>query len=209
MRTEDSRGDTTNLPIGCQVWPLRSMLGDFPSFARMVAEIGVTRLELCSPIGFGHEFASLADAKSVKKILDDHGMKAESSHFSMGELRNSHEKSIDWAKEIGITQMITATLGQTGRQPDAGPGAKGGGRIQPDRGRVGEGQPPAGPAQRGFRARDGRWQTGLRPPDRPARSGAGQVPVPDVGDHRRPRRRRVFPRSIPAASTRCTCRTWT
>jgi sugar phosphate isomerase/epimerase len=29
----------------------------------------------------------------------------------MGELRKTQEKSIAWAKEIGITQMITATLG--------------------------------------------------------------------------------------------------
>jgi len=117
MTTEASTGETTNLPIGCQIWPLRSLLRDFPSFVRMVAGIGVTRLELCSPIGFGHEFAALADAKEVRKILDDHGMKAESSHFSMGELRNSHEKSIEWAKEIGITQMITATLGERGDSP--------------------------------------------------------------------------------------------
>jgi sugar phosphate isomerase/epimerase len=119
MSTEDSANasQASNLPIGCQVWPLRSMLEDFPSFARMVAEIGVTRLELCSPIGFGHEFASLADAKAVRKILGDHGMKAESCHFSMGELRNSHEQSIAWAQEIGITQMITATLGAKGDSP--------------------------------------------------------------------------------------------
>jgi sugar phosphate isomerase/epimerase len=117
MKTEDSAGEMSNLPIGCQVWPLRSMLTDFPSFARIVAEIGVTRLELCSPIGFGHEFASLADGKEVRKILADHGMQAESSHFSMGELRNSHEKSIEWAKEVGITQMITATLGEQGASP--------------------------------------------------------------------------------------------
>jgi sugar phosphate isomerase/epimerase len=107
-------GRTSNppLPIGCQVWPMRSVLNDFPSFVAMVAAIGVTRLELCSPIGFGHEFASLADGKEVRKILGDHGLKAESSHFSMGELRNSHEKSIAWAKEVGITQMITATLAE-------------------------------------------------------------------------------------------------
>ena len=100
------------LPIGCQVWPLRSMLEDFPSFARKVAEIGVTRLELCSPIGFGPEFSALADAKFVRRVLEDHGMRAESSHFSLGELRNSHQQSIAWAKEIGVTQMITATLGE-------------------------------------------------------------------------------------------------
>ena len=72
----------------------------------------MTRLELCSPIGYGGDFASLANGKEVKKILADHGMKAESSHFSMPELRKSQAKSIDWAKEVGITQMITASLGE-------------------------------------------------------------------------------------------------
>jgi len=101
-----------DMPIGVQVWPLRSMLDDFPAFVTKLAAIGVTRLELCSPIGYGREFASLADGKEVKKVLADHGMKSESSHFSMGELRNSHEKSIAWAHDVGITQMITATLGE-------------------------------------------------------------------------------------------------
>src|SRR5262249_12001793 len=78
---------------------------------KMMAEIGVTRLELCSPIGYGEEFASLANAGEVKKILADHGMKAESSHFTMGELRNSQQKSIEWAREVGSRQMITASLG--------------------------------------------------------------------------------------------------
>jgi sugar phosphate isomerase/epimerase len=99
------------LPIGSQVWPLRSMLNDFPAFAQMIAGIGVTRLELCSPIGYGAEFSSLASGKEVWRIMADHGLKSESSHFTMGELRHSQEKSIEWAKEIGITQMITASLG--------------------------------------------------------------------------------------------------
>jgi sugar phosphate isomerase/epimerase len=99
------------LPIGCQVWPERAMLKDFPAFAKMMASIGVTRLELCSPIGYGAEFSSLANGKEVKKILEDNGLKSESSHFSMEELRKSQEKSIAWAKEVGITQMLTASLG--------------------------------------------------------------------------------------------------
>ena len=106
------RANPLGLPIGCQVYPVRSMLKDFPAFAKTMAEIGVTRLELCSPIGYGRDFTSLANASEVKKILADHGMKAESSHFSMPELRNSQEKSIEWAKEVGITQMITASLGE-------------------------------------------------------------------------------------------------
>jgi sugar phosphate isomerase/epimerase len=106
-------------PIGSQVWPMRSMLKDFPGFVKMIAGIGVKRLELCSPIGYGPEFASLADGREVRKILSDHGLKSESSHFSMSELRHSHEKSIAWAKEVGIKQMITATLsdGNGGSHP--------------------------------------------------------------------------------------------
>jgi sugar phosphate isomerase/epimerase len=106
------RANPLGLPIGTQVYPLRSMLKDFPAFAKTMAEIGVTRLELCSPIGYGRDFSSLASGNEVSKILADHGMKAESSHFSMGELRKSQEKSIEWAKEVGITQMITASLGE-------------------------------------------------------------------------------------------------
>jgi sugar phosphate isomerase/epimerase len=99
------------LPIGVQVWPLRSMLRDFPAFVKMIGGIGANRLELCSPLGYGADFASLANPKEVRQVLADHGLKAESSHFTMGELRKSQEKSIAWAKEIGITQMIVPTLG--------------------------------------------------------------------------------------------------
>lgn len=99
------------LPIGSQVWPTRAMLKDFPAYVKRMSDIGVTRLELCSPIGYGSEFASLADPKEVRKIMGDHGIRSESSHFTMNELRHSQEKSIAWAKEIGIRQMITASLG--------------------------------------------------------------------------------------------------
>jgi sugar phosphate isomerase/epimerase len=107
----EARATPLGLPIGSQVYPLRSMLKDFPAFVKTVAEIGVTRLELCSPIGYGPDFVSLANPSEIRQIMADHGVKAESSHFTMAELRNSQQKSIDWAKEVGITQMITATLG--------------------------------------------------------------------------------------------------
>src|SRR5262249_49844238 len=63
------------LPIGSQTWPLRLMLGDFPGFVQKMATLGVSRLELCSPLGYGPEFASLADPHLVRQILADHGMK--------------------------------------------------------------------------------------------------------------------------------------
>src|SRR2546429_8176467 len=95
----EASGNPLGLPVGSQVWPTRSMLKDFPAYVKMMADIGVTRLELCSPIGYGPEFASLSDAREVKKILGDHGMKSESSHFTMGELRTKQQQSIEWAKE--------------------------------------------------------------------------------------------------------------
>src|SRR5262245_52710621 len=98
-------------PIGSQVYPHRTLLKDFPGYVKTMADMGVQRLELCSPIGYGGDFTVLTDAREVKKILADHGMKAESGHFSMKELREKQPESIDWAKEVGITQMITATLG--------------------------------------------------------------------------------------------------
>lgn len=108
----EARANPLGLPIGSQTWPHRAQLKeDFPGLLKTLSAIGVTRLELCSPIGYGAEFAPLADGKQVKKILDDHGMKAESAHFSMRELREKQQESIAWAKDVGITQMMTASLG--------------------------------------------------------------------------------------------------
>lgn len=110
-RIAETAATPLGLPIGSQTWPTRSMLKDFPAYVKKMAAIGVTRLELCSPIGYGGDFASLANGKEVARILADHGMKSESCHYSMDELRRSQQKSIAWSKEVGITQMITATLG--------------------------------------------------------------------------------------------------
>lgn len=100
------------LPIGSQTYPHRTMIrdGDFPGLLKTLAGIGVEEIELCSALGYT-EFAGLSDGRQVKKILSDHGMKCVSAHFSMRELREKQDASIAWAKDIGITQMITATLG--------------------------------------------------------------------------------------------------
>ena len=100
------------LPIGSQTYPHRAFIkdGNFAGLAAALEGIGVKTLELCSPLGYT-EFASLGDARMVKEILGDHGLTCASAHFSMKELREKQAASIDWAKEVGITQMITATLG--------------------------------------------------------------------------------------------------
>ncbi len=109
--TGELAANPLGFPIGSQIWPHRAKLKDFPAFVASIAALGVTRLELCSPIGYGEEFASLTDAREVRRILADHNLKAESSHFGLSELRQHQERSIAWAKEIGIHQMLTASLG--------------------------------------------------------------------------------------------------
>ena len=100
------------LPIGSQTYPHRQMIkdGDFAGLARMLAAMGVQTVEMCSPFGYS-DFASLADGTQVRKILADHGLTCESGHFSMRELREKQPQCIAWAKDVGITQMITASLG--------------------------------------------------------------------------------------------------
>src|ERR1700741_1559255 len=107
----DLRANPLGLPIGSQTYPHRAMLKqDFPGLMKQLADLGVQRIELCSPLGYA-EFAGLAKGAEVRKILDEHGLKCESAHFSMKELRQTQEASIAWAKEVGVTQMLTATLG--------------------------------------------------------------------------------------------------
>jgi hypothetical protein len=106
------RANPLGLPIGSQTYPHRALIkdGNFAGLAATLAGLGIKTLELCSPLGYT-EFASLSDARMVKEILGDHGLTCESAHFSMKELRERQAASIEWAKEVGITQMITATLG--------------------------------------------------------------------------------------------------
>jgi len=98
------------LPIGSQTWPHRQRIkdGDFAGLCRDMAALGIGSIELCSP-GYA-EFASLADAKRTRKIIEDHGLTCPSTHVTLDELRNGRQQVIEWAHGIGMTQMGTATL---------------------------------------------------------------------------------------------------
>jgi sugar phosphate isomerase/epimerase len=105
------RANPLGLPIGTQTYPHRALLKqDFPGLMKQLADLGIQRIELCSPFGYG-EFAGLANGVAVRKIVTDHGLICESAHFGMKELRQTQAASIAWAKDVGITQMLTATLG--------------------------------------------------------------------------------------------------
>src|SRR6516162_819814 len=102
------------MPIGCQTWPVRQMIAkDFPGTIKQLAEAGFQTIELCSPIGYADSgFAGLAkySGNELKKIMNDAGLTCISSHFGIEELRKDQERSIAWAKDVGLTQMLVPSL---------------------------------------------------------------------------------------------------
>jgi sugar phosphate isomerase/epimerase len=98
------------LPIGSQTYPHRQRIrdGDFAGLCKDLKDLGVGSIELCSP-GYD-EFTGLKNGKQTRKIIEDHGLKCPSAHFDLSELRNKQQEMIAWAKDIGMTQMGTATL---------------------------------------------------------------------------------------------------
>jgi len=103
------------LPIGCQTWPVReSIAKDFPGTLKQLASAGFQSIELCSPAGYSDNgFGGLAKYKGseLKKIIGDAGLTCVSSHFGMDELRKDQADRIAWAKDLGLTQMLVASLG--------------------------------------------------------------------------------------------------
>jgi sugar phosphate isomerase/epimerase len=110
----DLRGNPLGMPIGCQTWPVRKMIAkDFPGTLKVLAAAGFQTIELCSPVGYADSgFAGLAKYKGpeLRRILGDAGLKCESSHFGIEELRKDLAASIAWASDTGLTQMMVPSL---------------------------------------------------------------------------------------------------
>jgi len=108
------RANPLGMPIGCQTWPVREMIAkDFPATIKELAAAGFQTIELCSPVGYADSgFAGLAKYKGaeLRKILSDAGVSCVSSHFGIDELRGNQQRAIDWAKDVGLTQMLVPSL---------------------------------------------------------------------------------------------------
>ncbi|HXE14224.1 MAG TPA: TIM barrel protein [Bryobacteraceae bacterium] len=103
------------MPLGCQTYPVRRMIAkDFPGTIKKLTGAGFQTVELCSPWGYARAgFGDLAKYKGteLKKMLGDLGVTCISSHFDIKELREDLPARIEWAKELGMTQMMVPSLG--------------------------------------------------------------------------------------------------
>ncbi len=102
------------LPIGCQTYPVRKMIAqDFPGTLKQLSGAGFQTIELCSPVGYADSgFGGLAKYKGseLRKIINDANLQCISSHFDIGELRKDMPGRIEWAKDVGLTQMLVPSL---------------------------------------------------------------------------------------------------
>jgi len=96
--------------FGFQVWTIRQkLLEDFEGTLQMMAGLGYTQVEMCSPLGYtGAGFGPLNEMSGteMKRIIDGTGLSCISSHYTMGELRENLDNRIEWATEMGMKQMV-------------------------------------------------------------------------------------------------------
>ncbi len=95
--------------FGFQVWTIRKeLINDFAGTLKKMAAMGYSEVEMCSPLGYsmaGFKPLNEMSGTEMKKIIEDAGLKCNSSHFTAGELKESLGNRIEWATEIGMKQM--------------------------------------------------------------------------------------------------------
>jgi sugar phosphate isomerase/epimerase len=108
------KSEYINIPIGFQSFPIRDMLAkDFPGTLKMMAGYGYQLVEMCSPQGYAAiGFGPLAKLKpsEIRTIINDSGLNCPSCHFGFPELTDKLDDRIEFATQLGLTQMICSTF---------------------------------------------------------------------------------------------------
>ena len=103
-----------NIPIGFQSWTIRDQLSkDFAGTLKMMAAQGYKLVEMCSPKGYATiGFGPLVNMKTadMRSIITDAGLICPSCHFGFGELTDNLDDRIEFAQQLGMTQMICSTF---------------------------------------------------------------------------------------------------
>lgn len=105
---------STPKDFGFQVWTIKDkLIADFPGTLKMMAGLGYTQVEMCSPLGYTNSgFGPLnsLSGSEMRKIVEDNGLTCVSSHYNMGELRDSLDNRLEWATQLGMKQMVAASF---------------------------------------------------------------------------------------------------
>lgn len=101
--------------IGFQSWAIKDELAkDLSGTLKKMGTLGFNSIEMCSPPGYAkYGFGPLQDlsAKELKSKFKDAGFTCISCHYGFSELKEHGQERIDFAKELGLTQMVIASYG--------------------------------------------------------------------------------------------------
>jgi sugar phosphate isomerase/epimerase len=104
----------SNFPIGFQSYAVRDMLAkDFAGTLRTMSGMGYQAVEMCSPPGYiGSGFGFLINMKTaeLRSTIADAGLSCPSCHFTFGELTDKLDERIEFAQQLGLTQMICSSF---------------------------------------------------------------------------------------------------
>lgn len=101
----------SGLPIGVQTYVVRDTIGaDFAGTLKRLAGMGFQSIELCSPPGYGKEWAPLTrlTAAQMRETIRAAGLNCESCHYPLVELQEHLDERVAFAKELGLKQMVVS-----------------------------------------------------------------------------------------------------
>ena len=102
-------------PVGFHVYPIREMLvKDFSGPLIKMSKLGYQEVEMCSPFGYAASgFEPLIKMRHVvmQRLITEAGLLCESSHFTFSELKINLNERIEFAHNLGLTQMIASGFG--------------------------------------------------------------------------------------------------
>jgi len=103
-----------DIPVGFQSWTIKDQLSkDFAGTLKSMSAQGYKLIEMCSPKGYATiGFGAFVDMKpaDMRKIINDAGLTCPSCHFGSAELFDDVDGRIEWAQQLGLTQMICSTF---------------------------------------------------------------------------------------------------
>ncbi|MEX2235071.1 MAG: sugar phosphate isomerase/epimerase [Cyclobacteriaceae bacterium] len=101
--------------IGVQSWVIKDDLTkDMSGTLKKMGAMGYNSIEMCSPPGYANSgFGALQNlsASQMKSIITDAGFSCVSCHYGFSELKENGQERIDFAKELGLTQMVISSYG--------------------------------------------------------------------------------------------------
>jgi sugar phosphate isomerase/epimerase len=101
--------------IGFQSWIVRDLIGnDFIGTMKMMAGMGYQSVEMCSPPGYvSSGFGALQKLKAseMRGIINQAGLTCVSCHYGFKELKDNLNERMDFAKELGLEQMVISSFG--------------------------------------------------------------------------------------------------